>query len=521
VSEKATPERSELLIDAVGVAKHFGGEAALDRVDFELRPAEIHALLGENGAGKSTLIKVLAGVVQRDQGEIRLRGESLPRHLTPAIVRNAGLAFVHQTLGLMDGLSVAENIALATGYARRGGIIAFGATEKSVAELLDGLEVEVSPRALVGSLTQDQKVMVAVARALSVDAKTIVLDEVSSSLPAPEVSRLAEGLRAARRLGHGYVYVTHRIDEVFDFADRLTVLRDGRRIETTPVTQTSHQKVVAAILGERSGQESPASATANTSASEARDVRLRATSLRGGSMTEALDFEVSTGEIVAFCGLVGSGAQDVAAMLGGGLKPAEGMVEFDGAALRFGNVHALREAGCNYVPGDRQAAGGIFSMTVRDNLFLTRRRRGSQRDPRVRRPSRERRVAADLAERYDVRPGRSAEMSLGALSGGNQQKVIVGRALRKVPKLLVVEDPTAGVDIGSRRQIHEILRETVAAGTPIVLVSTDFDEIAELADRAFIFSHGRLHATLAREQASSDRLAEASYGLASEAHVEA
>lgn len=514
MSEQPPGPRSELLVEAADVAKHFGGEAALDGVDFELRHGEIHALLGENGAGKSTLIKVLAGVVQRDRGEIRVDGDSLPRHLSPAIVRAAGLAFVHQTLGLLENLSVAENIALANGYVRRGGLISFGGTERRIADLLEEMRVEVSPRALVGSLSQDQKVLVAVARALSTDAKAIVLDEVSSSLPAPQVARLAEGLRAALRLGNGYIYVTHRIDEVFDFADRLTVLRDGRRIETTDVAATDHERVVAAILGDRP-QEAPPRPLEQT-ASGGR-VRLRVEGLRGGALAEPLDFELREGEIVGFCGLVGSGAQEVAALLGGALAAEGGRAEFDGTELPLGNVRALRAAGCNYVPGDRQAAGGVFPLSVRDNLFLTRRRRGSDRDSRLTRPRRERRAAAELSEHYDVRPRNSAEKPLVALSGGNQQKVIVGRALRRVPRLLVVDDPTAGVDIGSRRQIHEILRASAAAGTPVIVASTDFEEIADLVDRAFVFAHGRLHATLEREGLDSDRLAEASYGLGGEA----
>jgi ribose transport system ATP-binding protein len=512
VSE-AGHDTSDRLIEAVGVTKHYGGEVALDGVDFDLRRGEIHALLGENGAGKSTLIKILAGVVQRDRGEIKVAGEELPRHLTPAIVRSSGVAFVHQSLGLLDNLSVAENIALATGYGRRGGLIDFRATERRVGELLREIEVEIDPRSLVAELPQDQKVMVAVARALSIEAKAIVLDEVSSSLPAPQVARLAEGLKAARRHGNGYIYVTHRIDEVFDFADRLTVLRDGKRIATAEVSKTSHDRVVGDIIGDR---DFKANSRRSGSGTVVGKVKLEVRGLRGGSLTAPIDFDLRAGEILGMCGLVGSGSQDVAAILGGRLHADEGTADFEGIGLKLGNPRRLRAAGCNYVPGDRQAAGGVFPLSVRDNLFLTRRGRGPDRDPRTTRPRRERRDALELIERYDVRPRNGVEKPLLALSGGNQQKVIVGRAMRGKPKLLVVDDPTAGVDIGSRAQIHQIIRASARSGVPVLVASTDFEEIAELVDRAFVFSRGRLHAEIAGDELDADHLAEASYGVVSE-----
>jgi ribose transport system ATP-binding protein len=508
VSDDAPP-----LVHATGVAKHYGGEIALAGVDLAVRAGEIHALLGENGAGKSTLIKILAGVVQRDGGEIEVAGRALPRHLSPAAVRSAGLAFVHQTLGLLDHLTVAENVALASGYALRRGVISFGATERRVGRLLEEMGIDVPARERVARLSQDQKVLVAVARALSTDARMIVLDEVSSSLPAPEVARLAEGLRASRGLGHAYVYVTHRIDEVFDFADRLTVLRDGRHVTTVDVADTTHDAVVAAILGSAAAG-APTRASGSTAATG--DIRLRVRQLRAGAMATPIDFEVRAGEIVGFCGLVGSGAQTVASVLGGALAPDTGTVELDGAPLPLGSVARLRAAGCTYVPGDRQAAGGVFTLTVRDNLLLTRRRRGADRDGWFSLPGRDRRLVNELTDRYDVRPRGSADRPLATLSGGNQQKVIVGRALRPAPRLLVVDDPTAGVDIGSRRQIHEILRGSADAGMAVVVASTDYDELAELADRVYVFARGGLHATVRRHELSADVLAGYSYATGSE-----
>ncbi|WP_053227860.1 sugar ABC transporter ATP-binding protein [Solirubrobacter soli] len=501
-----------------GLSKSFGGARALDDVSLTLRRGEIHALLGENGAGKSTLIKVLAGVVARDAGSVDA---------------HAGLAFVHQDLGLIDELSVAENIALELGYERRHGLISFSATRRRVAALLADVGVDVSSDALVGTLAQDQKVMVAVTRAVSAGAGAIVLDEVSSSLPAPEMARLAASLRAARNTGVAYIYVTHRLEEVFDLADRVTVLRDGRRVATADVASTSHDELVGWILGD-------ALETPPTEARPLGDVALR--------VSGPVAFDVRAGEILGICGLIGSGSRDVARLLGGATKPLRATrpaappalaaaapvaaaapaappalaaaapvaaaaaslptraappptAALFGRPLPLGDPFALSRAGVAYVPGDRVREGAVADLSVRENLFLARRPwRGEHAQ------------AETLSKRFDVRPRGAVEQPLSALSGGNQQKVIFARALRGKPRLLVLDDPTAGVDVGSRLQLHGFLRECAGDGAAVVLASTDFEEIAAVADRALVMRHGRVADELSREQLTAERLARAAYG---------
>jgi ribose transport system ATP-binding protein len=456
------------------IRKRFGGELALDGVDFDLRGGEIHALLGENGAGKSTLVKVLAGVVARDEGDVRVGETALPHRFLPADVTQAGVAFVHQDLGLLDHLSIAENVALSAGYRRaRTGLISFGATERAVDEVLSRLELDVSAQTPVGVLAQDQKVMVAVARAFSLDARAIVLDEVTSSLPAPEAARLAESLRVARSTGLGFVYVTHRLDEIFGLADRVTVLRNGRRVVTADVDDVDHDQVVGWILG-------PAAETLQTAAGrpvralrpDAPD-RVVVRGLTGPGLHEALSFTIREGEILGVCGLVGCGARELAALLGGAATPASGSASLAGEPLALGRPAQLREQQCTYVPGDRQAAGGVFSLNVRENLFLKRLPGDDGRDGAIRRPREERDEAMRLEARFDIRPRGHVDQPLGALSGGNQQKAIMGRALRRGPRLLVVDDPTAGVDIGSRAQLHQIIRAAADDGAAVLLDTTD------------------------------------------------
>ena len=506
------------LLDVRGAHKRFGGVTALDDVDFELRAGEIHALLGENGAGKSTLVKLLAGVLTADEGEVAVAGESLPHRFTPADVKGAGIAFVHQDLGLLDHLSVAENIALSTGYQLRGRLIDFRATERHVAESLSRLRLDIRADASVRTLAQDEKVMVAVARAFSLDARAIVLDEVTSSLPAPEAARLAESLRATRDAGLGIVYVTHRIDEIFGLADRVTVLRNGRRVATADVASTDHDQVVEWILGTEVATAVQGDSAYRSRPQRARGAaRLVVTELQVPGLHEPLSFEVAAGEVLGVCGLVGCGARELAAALGGALPVATGSATLDGAQLPLGNPSALRRMGCTYVPGDRQAAGGVFNLSVRENLFI-RRGAGPGGDAFVRRPRQERAGALLLTQRFDIRPHGRVDQPLAALSGGNQQKAILGRALRRGPALLVVDDPTAGVDIGSRAQVHAILLEAAEEGSSVVLASTDFDEVAAQADRALVMWHGRVGAELSGTELTSNNLARASFGPRHEAN---
>ena len=522
------------IISARGIGKHFAGEQALAGVDFDLRPGEIHALLGGNGAGKSTLIKIMAGVISADEGELEVDGASLGTHFSPADVKAAGLAFVHQDLGLLDHLTVSENIALAVGYATRGRVISFRRSSSRAAGYLSDLGVSISPDALVRDLSQDQKVMVAVARAFALDARAIVLDEVSSSLPAPEVERLASALRTARDAGIGYVYVTHRIGELPGLVDRVTILRDGRRVATRSAAGLDHATIVDLILGEEAAAEIDVPDLQVRSAPRSgRPLRLRVKGLQAPALAEPISFDAEAGEVIGVCGLVGSGARQVAGVLGGQLAPGAGSAELDGEELPLGSPAALRGLGVSYVPGDRQAEGAVTGMSIRENLFIdssevrtsadldggTSRPRRSR--PRMIHPGRERARARTLIDRFEVRPPGRPDRPIATLSGGNQQKVIFARALRSAPRLLVVDDPTAGVDIGSRAQLHAIVRQAAAGGTTVLFASTDFEEVAGEADRVLVMANGRLAAVLESGEVNPDRLARASYGDDEEQPMEA
>ncbi|MEA2466851.1 MAG: ribose transport system ATP-binding protein [Thermoleophilaceae bacterium] len=496
---------TDSLLVVEGLVKDFGGQRALDRVDFDVRPAEIHALLGENGAGKSTLIKILAGVYSADEGSISIGGEKVADSHLPADIRALGVHFVHQDLGLVDNLSVAENVALETGYVNRHGLVSHRATRRRVQALLEEVGCDVPPGVLVGELRQAERVMVAVARAFAGDARVIVLDEVTASLPGPEATRLAESLRLARRDGVGFVFVTHRITEIFGLADRVTVLRDGRHVATAPLADVDHDQVVEWIVGRRLEHED--FKAAEPDADEA--AVLKVEGLSGGSLTGAVSFGIRPGEVFALTGLIGSGASDVAQLLGGAVRPTEGTATLDGTVLPLGDPAALWNTGCAYVPGDRQREGTFPALSVRENLFPGRLARVGDR--RVRRVGPEKTAGAALAKRFNVRPEGCLERPLSTLSGGNQQKVVFGRAMRSQPRLLVLDEPTAGVDIGARSELYSLLRGAADEGMAVLLVSSDFEEVAALAERAVVMRHGKVAIELRGDAITRERLAVESY----------
>jgi ribose transport system ATP-binding protein len=497
------------LLEIRGLRKSYGSVAVLRDVDFDVQPGEIHALLGENGAGKSTLIKILAGVVQSDAGELIVDGVPLPEGHSPDDAKAARISFVHQDLGLIDELSVAENIALEVGYRKRSMAISFAATRRFVQELLAEIGATFDAGRLVGSLTRDEKVLCALARAFAQEARVIVLDEVSASLPAPELDRLAGVIRKSRRHGVAYVYVTHRLGEVFALADRVTVLRDGVRVLDAASESTDHDSVVRAILGVE------LAAHTRPEREPMEDVKpvFTVSGLAGDDLSSPANLEVAPGEVLGVCGLVGSGTRSLASLLNGTARKTTGEVKLDGTRLKLGNATAMSDAGVVFVPGDRKRQGLYPTLSVRENLYPVRRGDGEGRDRAVRSTGGERRDALELCKKFDVRPVDAVEAPIAQLSGGNQQKVVFARALRVRPRLLVLEDPTAGVDVGSRAILYELIEQAAQSGTAVILISTDFEEIASEVDRALVMCDGEIVSELAGDEVTAGRLAAESYGL--------
>ncbi len=473
---------AEPLVRIRGLAKRFGGTRALDGVDLDIHAGSVLALLGPNGAGKSTLIKVLAGVHRADAGQATVDGHPLG---TRAAAR--AMSFIHQDLGLVEWMTVAENIALSTGYPRRAGLISWRRTRERCAEALRTVAGHLDPATPVGRLSPAERSLVAVARALAARAKLIVLDEPTARLPAADCARLFGVLHALRDQGRGVLYVTHRLDEVYEAADAFAVLRDGRLVSHGTLAGLSPTRLVHDIVGEDLTPHRPVHApTAGPAVLVLDGVRTAGAG--------PVDLEVGAGEVLGLVGLTGAGHSELGRALAGARPLLAGRALLGGRPYRPRTVADAVRLGVGLVPGDRQREGCAAELTVRENL-LANPRAGGLPAPRWIAPRRERAEAAGLIERFSVRP-RDSEAPIGTLSGGNQQKVVIGRWLRVDLRLLILEEPTASVDIGAKAAVHRLLDEALATGLAVVLVSTDFEEVAGVCRRALVFVRGSVTAEL-------------------------
>lgn len=482
----------DLALHASQVRKSFGGVHALRGVDLEIGRGEIHALLGENGAGKSTIIKVLAGVLTADDGDIAVRDTQLPAGFTPADVAAAGIRFVHQDLGLIDTLTVAENIAFQTGFRTRFGLINGRASRKHASDLLDVLGASIDPSQMVGALSQADKTIVGLARALEGDARLVVLDEVTASLPTPDVTRIHDVVRAAQTRGAAFLYVTHRLEEVFSLCESLTVLADGRNVATSKVADTNIAQVVKWMTGRSVSSHRHERAMPPVFPGER---RLTATGLGGAEIDIPLDLSLHAGEIVGITGIRGSGYDRICRWLAGIEPVIKGQVDVEGQSLS-GDPRQARALGGDIVMGDRSLAA-FPALTVRENLFPMGAASGL---------TEEKRRTRRLLDQFGVRPAGADERAMMTLSGGNQQKVIFARSISRHPKVIVLIDPTAGVDIGARHDLHEVARNAARDGAAIVFGSSDFEEIAEIADRAIVMRKGGTAVELTGEALEWNRL---------------
>ncbi|MFN8451537.1 MAG: sugar ABC transporter ATP-binding protein [Anaerolineae bacterium] len=482
------------------LSKSFPGTRALDSASLTLRRGEIHALLGENGAGKSTLIKILAGVYRADGGEIRWNGQlvDLARTKLP-------LAFIHQDLGLVDGsgppailpslsLTVAENIALVAGYG--GGLISWRGIEERAAEVLKAVGSTIDPRTQVSALTSAEKSVVAIARALAVKADVLVLDEPTASLPESDVSRLFEVIEALADSGMAMIYVTHRLDEVFRIAHRVTVLRDGRTVAITDAKDTSPRDLIEKITGRSVAEfglhKSPVSTESMLQVS---DLFVEANG--------PISFDVRRGEIVGLAGLRGAGHELVGRVLFGDLPHTSGMIRLNGQPYRAKSVAHAIKAGIGLLSSKRVEECVLAGLTVRENIFPNPLMAGGV--TQVVGGRRERAQSEVVMERYDVRP-RDGEHIINTLSGGNQQKAMLARWMETGSELLILEEPTAGVDVGARADIYAILQQAVDSHKSILLISSDFQEAARICNRCFVFDRGRVVAELSGRQLTNQNL---------------
>ncbi|WP_372573426.1 sugar ABC transporter ATP-binding protein [Ruegeria jejuensis] len=463
-----------------GIDKHFGGTYALKDVSLTVERGEILALLGENGAGKSTLIKVLGGIHQPDAGRVLIDGEPYA-HRPAGFGERQKVAFIHQDLGLIEWMTVAENIALALGFSRKNGLIKWNDVEIFAAEALRKVDCDFDPTTRVENLSRTEKSLVAIARALAVDSEFLVLDEPTASLPADEVERLFDALRPLRERGVGMIYVSHRLDEIFQIADRVAVLRDGEMVGVRSIDHTTPEELVQKIVGRKTRET-----VKSTDAPGEPVLTLGGFRVAG---VGPLNFELRKNEIVGLVGLRGAGHEAISRALFG-LEAYDGQVTLAGRAPDLSTPQRALAAGVGLVAKDRTEESVAMSLTIRENTFLNPEGIGRKLLSLLS-PKTEADQAAIIGAELGLSPN-DPSLAIEALSGGNQQKVVIGRWLATKRSLLICEDPTAGVDVGAKSEIYALLNRALADGLGILVVSTDFEEIATICHRAIVFSQGAI-----------------------------
>lgn len=465
------------------IQKSFGAVRALRGVDFDLRAGEVHALLGENGAGKSTLIKVATGAHQPDSGTIELSGQRLER-LDPALARRHGIACIYQQPALFPDLTVMENLGLRlepAGAVRR---IDWPLRRQRALELLRRVGADLAPEAEVRSLSMPEQQLVEIACALGAGARVVIMDEPTASLTRREQERLFALVQSMRSDGVGVVYISHRLEEIFALADRVTVLRDGLSIGTHPVSGVDEAGLIRLMVGrEVTHLYPPASASPGEVVLDVRGVSNRALGVSDVS------FQVKAGEIFGLAGLVGAGRTELARVLFG-LAPADrGDVHLAGHPVRLTSPRIAMAAGVAYVPEDRRRHGVVLELSVAQNITLAAGRRffpGGWLRLGV-----ERRVALDYIRALAIKTA-GPDAPVGSLSGGNQQKVSVARWLATRPKVLILDEPTQGVDVGAKSEIHRLIRGFATEGLAVILISSDLPEVLGMSDRIGVMRGGRL-----------------------------
>jgi ribose transport system ATP-binding protein len=481
------PQQPRSILSIRNVSKRFGATQALSNVSFDIRDHEVLALLGANGAGKSTIIKILAKIYTTDSGEI-----TGPNNSSIDEIR---FAFIHQDLGLVEWMSVGESVALGFAYPRRNGLISWSGVRHMAEEALKSVAPHINVNELISGLSRADRSLVAIARALYAESDVLVLDEPTASLPAEDCEQLFGVLRKLRENGVAIVYVSHRLDEIFKVADRVIVLRDGFVVEDGPISSFDPSSLVRAIVGRET-------TSFNLGEFILGDPLLQVENLSGENVRTAT-FSMNEGEVLGLIGLNGAGHREVGRMIAGAMPYFGGSISLKGKGV-VGNISEIVMQGISLITSSRAEEGLAMGLTVRENILPNLRVRGLKPFSWIR-TKKELIETNGLTKKFNVKP-RDAELAIATLSGGNQQKVILSRWLSMPRSLIVLEEPTAGVDVGAKGDIYRLIHETTQNNLSVLLVSTDFEEVALMAHRALVFSDGEIVAELKRHEISVENL---------------
>lgn len=485
------------MIEMTGITKSFSGNKVLKDVQFSLEKGEIHALMGENGAGKSTMMKILTGIYERDAGEVKVRGESV-HYKSPKESERAGIAVIHQELNILPYLSIAENLFLGKEKTfGKSGILKTKEMNQKASEILKSLDMHDDVRTEAGNLSVGKQQIIEIAKAISSNAEVIIMDEPTAALTDREIESLFETIRKLQETGVSFVYISHRMEEIFSLCDRITILRDGEYVGTKVIKETDFDEIVHMMVGRVLGERFPE-----------RDVDIGAVKLAAKGLTregifEDVSFEVRKGEVVAFAGLMGAGRTEVVQALFGYRKLTAGEIMLDGKAIMIHNPLQAKKLGFGYVTEDRKTEGLIVDFSVQDNLNLTNfdkvARNGVMKNHEVKK------LYQSMVERLGIRlsgPTQTAK----SLSGGNQQKVVIAKWLGIEPEVLILDEPTRGVDVGAKKEIYSIINELAERGVAIIMVSSELPEVIGMADRVLVMHEGRLTGEVTKDDMTQERI---------------
>jgi len=495
-------DHGDIVLEAVGISKNFPGVRALDDVSLTLRSGHLTALLGENGAGKSTLMNIVAGVFPPDAGEVKLAGEVVS-FANPREAHEAGITMIFQELNLVPNLSVAENIFLGREPLNRFGLVDANAMNLEAAALLERLDLAVEPTVPLGSLRVGQQQIVEIAKAISVDARVLIMDEPTSAITEHEIEVLFGIIENLKRQGVAIAYITHKFEELARIADDAVVMRDGRLIGASPIRELTHQAMVQMMVGREVKQRAEkAPSTPGEEVLRVENVSLKHFDRPGDFLLRDVSLQVHSGEVIGIFGLMGAGRTELLETIFG-LHPkgSEGKIYVDGERVSIQSPVDAIEHGFALAPEDRKSEGLILGMSVAENTSLpslTRLERFGLLDQGA-----ERSLVGESIERFRVKTP-SQKQIVRNLSGGNQQKVILGKWLSTNPKVLLLDEPTRGIDVGSKGEIYALIEELTAAGLAVIVVSSELPEILLLSDRILVLCEGRETATFDRAGANEE-----------------
>ena len=483
------------LLEVSGVSKSFGPVKVLKEISFDVRPGEVHALLGENGAGKSTLIKIVAGVINADEGEVRLDGKAV-RFSSPREAAAHGIATVYQELLLFPDLSVAENIYLGHAPKTKWGTLDWNAMRAGARALLDSLDSpDLDVDTTVGKLSVANRQRVEIAKALSQDAKLVIMNEPTAALADADARRLMDVVKRLRDRGVGIIYVSHRLPEIFALADRVTVLRDGAYVGTKPIGEVTEGDLVSMMVGRAIDHLFPkVDTTPGETILEVKNLSYR-------NVVNDISLTVRAGEIVGIAGLIGSGRTELALTIFGITPATSGQILIDGKPVTISSPDDARRLKIAYVPEDRGSQGLIRPQTVRENVSLAILDRIAKMLVVDRR--KEGALAKDAIERFGIRT-RGPEQRVKQLSGGNQQKVVLAKWIATEPRVLIMDEPTRGIDVGAKAEIHALMSRLAGQGLAVLMISSELPEVLGMSDRVLVMRGGRIVGQFDRKDATPD-----------------